>query len=200
MIIGGSMFKKLIAVFIVAFVVGWFSSAFAAGLAPARAEPLIPESVALQPSAPEPLPAFEPARSAPGPQVELVDSRERSSPADRLTVDRIHVTSNRVVIDGIPGRRFETAIFTDTNSMDPLLDEDSQAIQVVPLSPDEITVGDVISYDPGLGIGIIIHRVIQIGNDKQGWYAIVKGDNNPSPDPVKVRFNMLKRVLVGVLY
>jgi len=194
------MFKKLIAVFIAAFLVGWFSFTFAASLAPAHAEPFVPEPITMQPTPPEPVPAFDPTEPAPESEVELVNGREWSSPADRLTLEHVHVTSNRVVIDGIPGRRFETAIFTNTNSMDPLLDEDSQAIQIVPLSPNEITVGDIISYDPGMNIGVIIHRVIQIGNDQQGWYAIVKGDNNPSPDPVKVRFSMIKRVLVGVLY
>jgi hypothetical protein len=128
-----------------------------------------------------------------------IGGRERPSPSDRLTMDDVRVTSTRVTIDAPRGRVFETAIFTNTNSMDPLIDEGTQAIQIVPLTPDEIRVGDIISYDAGQ-YGIIIHRVTQIGQDGQGWYAIVQGDNNPNPDPVKVRFNMVRRVLVGVLY
>ncbi len=124
---------------------------------------------------------------------------ERPSPADRLTPWQVRVFSDRVIIEGIPGRSFETAVFTDTNSMDPLIDEDSQAIQIVPLSPKEIKVGDIISYDAGK-YGIIIHRVVGIGFGEQGWYAITKGDNNPAADPGKVRFSQVRRVLVGVLY
>jgi hypothetical protein len=174
------MFKKLIALAIVVFVLGWMSHTFYSDLLPARADP---EQAA------EPMPSLTPDFSG----------RERASPADRLKVENVHVTSTRVVIDGIPGRAYETAIFTNTNSMDPLIDDGSQAIQIVPKGPDEIKVGDIISYDSG-SHGIIIHRVIQISKDDNGWYATVKGDNNPSPDPIKVRFQMIRRVLVGVLY
>ena len=46
----------------------------------------------------------------------------------------------------------------------------------------------------------VIHRIAEISNDEQGWYAIVKGDNNEAPDPERVRFEQIKKVLVGVLY
>ncbi len=176
------MIKKLIMLAIAVFVLGWLSNAFFTSMGAANAEPVSGAEIA----------AVTPASGS-------TEPRERPSPADRLKLEDVHVTDSMVVIDGIAGRSFETAIFTDTNSMDPLIDEGSQAIQIVPLSTSDIHVGDVISYDSG-AYGIIIHRVIGIGNDEHGWYAIVKGDNNPAPDPVKVRFNMVKRVLVGVLY
>ncbi len=176
------MIKKLIVLAMAVFVLGWLSNAFFTSLGTANAEPLSgAEAAAVTPS------------------YDIIEPRERASPADRLKLEDVHVTDRMVVIAGIPGRSYETAIFTDTNSMDPLLDDGSQAIQIVPLTPGEIQVGDIISYDSG-AYGVIIHRVIQTGNDEKGWYAIVKGDNNPAPDPVKVRFNMVRRVLVGVLY
>lgn len=197
------MLKHLIVLVALVFALGWLSHVFYADLQGVQAAPLaatqdvktavpagapsVPKSTEI---AAEQIPdEFEPA----------VGARERASPADRFQLSDVHVTNSRVTIDSLPGRVFETAIFTDTNSMDPLIDDGAQAIQIVPLSHDEIKVGDVISYDSGR-FGIIIHRVIQIGNDEQGWYATVKGDNNPSPDPVKVRFPMIRRVLVGVLY
>jgi len=42
--------------------------------------------------------------------------------------------------------------------------------------------------------------VMQVDYDNLGWYAIVKGDNNPRPDPNKVRFNQIKRILVMIIY
>lgn len=194
------MLKQIMALVILVFTLGWFSHELylQAAAMPAE-EPVVHASKTVDYRAPV-VTVQDKLPDASHAQEQLPRSGlERPSPADRLTTAHVNVNSNRVVIDGIKGRRFETAIFTDTNSMDPLIDEDTQAIQIIPLSPDEIKVGDVISYDAGK-FGIIIHRVIEIGNDEQGWYARVKGDNNASPDPLKVRFPMIKRVLVGVLY
>jgi len=176
------MLKKLIALAIVVFLLGWLSHTFYEDITLARATTEAEQTA-------EPFPSFTPDFAG----------RERPSPADRLTVNDVHVTNTRVTIDSVPGRVYETAIFTNTNSMDPLIDDGSQAIQIVPKTPEEIKVGDIISYDSG-SHGTIIHRVIQISKDDKGWYATVKGDNNPSPDPIKVRFTMIRRVLVGVLY
>ncbi len=121
---------------------------------------------------------------------------ERASPSDYVQEKDIHVLSDKVVIDI---QDAQWAMFTDTNSMDPLLDESSHAIQRVPSSSDDIHVGDVISYAPFNNELIVIHRVVEVGNDGS-WYAITKGDNNPYNDPQKVRFEQIKRVLVAVIY
>ena len=86
----------------------------------------------------------------------------------------------------------------DTNSMDPVLDEDSNAIQIRPTSPSQIQVGDIISYSSPYGI--IIHRIVEVGSDDSGWYARVRGDNNAYSDPEKGRFEQVKSVLVAVIY
>jgi hypothetical protein len=180
------MIKKIIALALAIFVLGWVSNMFYASLATANARAVGQAS--------------DGAEIASSALADISqDSREKPSPTDRLQLQDVHVTDSMVVIDSIPGRSYETAIFTDTNSMDPLIDDGSQAIQIVPLTTSDIQVGDIISYDSGQ-YGIIIHRVVQIGNDSSGWYAVVKGDNNPSSDPIKVRFSMIRRVLVGVLY
>lgn len=211
------MIKKILALAMAVFVLGWLSNMLFVSLGAVSAQPYLPAQVSgntelasaekittvtlerepAQASGNTELAAAKATADAIAPVV--ASDREKPSPADRFQIQDVHVTDNQVIIDGIKGRSFETAIFTDTNSMDPVLDAGSQAIQIVPLRAEEIKLGDVISYDSG-AYGVIIHRVIQIGNDSQGWYAIVKGDNNPIADPVKVRFSMIKRVLVGVLY
>jgi len=120
---------------------------------------------------------------------------ERQSPSDRIKEDQIYVYNDEVVI------KVENAVwatFTDTNSMDPVLDDGANAIQVVPKSQSEIKVGDIISFESR--VGPIIHRVVKISYDEEGWYATTKGDNNPEPDPVKVRFEDIRRVLVAIIY
>jgi hypothetical protein len=195
------MFKNLTILLVLTFLLGWLSSAFTSQLTLVQAEPFTAEQNTAQ-TAKSPVlsTAQSQAVAAPLPEAdEGYTNREKASPSDRLKQSDVHVTNSRVVIDAVPGRVFESAVFTNTNSMDPLIDDGSQALQIVPLSESEIKVGDIISYDSGK-YGIIIHRVINIGKDGDGWYAIVKGDNNPAPDPFKVRFNQIRRVLVGVLY
>jgi len=124
-------------------------------------------------------------------------NEERDSPGDWIKEHQIHVSSDRVIIDL---KDPEWASFTDTNSMDPVIDSHANAIEVVPGSPSEISVGDIVSYKSDYADGTIIHRVIEIGFDEVGWYAIMKGDNNPREDPGKVRFSQVRRVLVAIIY
>lgn len=121
---------------------------------------------------------------------------ERISPGDWIKESSIEMRPDGVLI------KFDNpqwAILADTNSMDPVFDAESHLIQKIPLSAAEITVGDIVSYDSPMGYPIV-HRVVEIGNDAEGWYAILKGDNNPQPDPWKVRFEMVRRVTVVVVY
>lgn len=122
---------------------------------------------------------------------------ERASPSDWIKEDQIHVYPDRIVIDLSSA---EWSTFTDTNSMDPVIDKGANAIEVVPKSPDQIGVGDIIAYDTDLSENTIIHRVVEIGFDSEGWYAKVKGDNLSQEDPEKVRFSQVKRVVVAVIY
>lgn len=121
----------------------------------------------------------------------------RATPTDHLKEDDIEVYNNRVILnvqDAIYAR------FTPTASMDPVLDEKSNAIEIVPTNENQINEGDIIAYESKFADGIIIHRVIKKGEDQLGTYYIVKGDNNPEADPGKVRFEDIKSVVVAIIY
>jgi len=122
---------------------------------------------------------------------------ERDSPNDWIKEDQINVYNDKVIINL---KDAEWASFTDTNSMDPVIDEKANAIEIIPKSTDDIHVGDIISYKSEYADGTIIHRVIKTNSDEEGWYCIVKGDNNQNPDPGKIRFNQIKRVLIAIIY
>lgn len=122
---------------------------------------------------------------------------EVSSPFDHINENQIHVLNDKVVIDL---KNPQWASFTDTNSMDPVLDAEAHAIELIPKSPEEIHTGDIVSYVPGFGTGTIIHRVKKIGYDSDGWYAIMKGDNLSNEDPGKVRFDQVRRFVVAIIY
>jgi len=124
-------------------------------------------------------------------------NKELISPFDWVSEEQIHVYPDKVVIDL---QSPQWAVFTDTNSMDPVIDEGAHAIEVVPESADQIHVGDIVSYKPENSGSTIIHRVVELGEDSEGWYCRMKGDNNPFEDPGKVRFSQVQRVLVAVIY
>ena len=136
------------------------------------------------------------AGSLNGIAVANTDNRERSSPSDWVQPEQIKVYKDHVQLD-IPNVIW--AEFTDTKSMDPVFDSTSHALEIVPKQASDINVGDIISYNSPYSEYPIIHRITEIGNDGQ-WYAIVKGDNNPSADPGKVRFENVNRVLIAIIY
>jgi hypothetical protein len=121
---------------------------------------------------------------------------ERPSPSNWIKESQIHVTKNKVTLDL---RDAEWATFTDTNSMDPIIDQGANAIEIVPDNPSQLKEGDIISYKSKYAEGTIIHRIVEINNDNE-WYARVKGDNLDFQDPGKVRFDQIQRVVVGILY
>ena len=124
-------------------------------------------------------------------------SRDKPSPSNWIKNDQIYVFSDEVVLK-IKDAKW--AIFTDTKSMDPVIDSTSKAIQIIPENENDIHVGDIVAYKSSYENGTVTHRVAEIGHDSKGWYAMLKGDNNKYPDPEKVRFEQITRVVVAIIY
>ncbi|MEM2916173.1 MAG: signal peptidase I [Candidatus Woesearchaeota archaeon] len=122
-------------------------------------------------------------------------STETPAPFDRVQQSNVQVYSDRAIIY-MAGLRW--ANLSATGSMLPVLSHGSHAIQIVPKFPEDIHIGDIVSYN--LDGVVIIHRVIGTGTDGKGVYFITKGDNNPEPDPEPVRFSQIDRVVIGILY
>lgn len=120
---------------------------------------------------------------------------EVASPGDRIMEDQIKVFKDRIVINV---ENAQWARFTDTNSMDPIFDQGSNTLEIKPETPADVEVGDIISYY--YGERIIVHRVTDIGTDEAGVFYTVQGDNNESNDPIKVRFDQIHGVVIGILY
>jgi len=124
-------------------------------------------------------------------------SDELISPANRISKDRVHFYDDRIVIDI---DKATWATYANTNSMDPVLDQGSIGIEVIPESETEIQIGDIITYQPTWSQNLTVHRVISIGEDEQGWYCYTKGDNTSFIDPGKIRFEQVRYLTIGVLY
>lgn len=122
---------------------------------------------------------------------------EKYSPKDRIKDKQLIVYDSMVVLNV---SNVEWSQYTDTNSMDPVLDETANGLTIKPETEEDISIGDVVSYSPSWTQGILPHRVIDIGKDEHGRYYIVKGDNSEIADPEKVRFDQIEGVLIGVIY
>ena len=123
-------------------------------------------------------------------------SVEKASPSDWIKESQVSVLNDRVIIKL---DKPSWAKFTDTNSMDPLIDETSNSIEIKP-KEGSLQIGDIISYESKVYGVTVIHRIIDIKEDSSGIYYVVKGDNNIIKDNEKVRFSQIKGVVVGVLY
>lgn len=129
-------------------------------------------------------------------QIILPKEEEAPSPRDRIKLSDIRLTDNNLIVTIANP---VVAEFMETGSMLPVLSSTTTAIQIIPEAKSDIHPGDIVSYRLESG-SIIIHRVIEVGTDFTGWYAITKGDNNPLPDKDKVRFEQIERILIAIFY
>lgn len=120
---------------------------------------------------------------------------EKDTPTDRIKESQIYLYDNKIIIS-IDNASISS--YANTRSMEPLINSGSNGIETIPESEEDINIGDIIVYNST--DGLIVHRVIFIGNDEDGKYFLVKGDNNKFPDEYKIRFSDIKYVLIGILY
>jgi len=122
---------------------------------------------------------------------------ERESPFDWVKDEQIRIQNNRVILNI---KNAKKRWFIDSNSMDPLIDNETTTIEIKPNSPDEIKVGDIISYDVKGYDYAFVHRVAKIEKDNKKTYFITKGDNLRFNDEGKVEFKQVEGVVVGIIY
>ena len=111
----------------------------------------------------------------------------------RIPFDAIKVYSDEVKIE------FSELHYARVNSdsMAPWLTHDSVVFEKTPYSPEEIHVGDAISfYEPSLD-KIVLHLVVEIVQENSTVFYKTKGLANPAPDNWLVPFENVKGILVG---
>jgi len=117
------------------------------------------------------------------------------APGDRLNVDEFKLYEKKILCINIENNTFSS--LGDTNSMIPTLDVGHNIIKVPINNQNELQVGDIISFK--YENIIILHRIVEINFDNNGWYVRTKGDNGPIDKP-KVRFEQITGVVVGIFY
>ena len=129
--------------------------------------------------------------------IKNLNPRDKPSPQSRISKDSILVYDNQVILKI---KDPQWAVFTNSKSMDPVIDSESKALEIVPQSESELKVGDIVAYQSRIKDAVVAHRIVETAYDAQGWYAKMKGDNNDYMDPEKVRFEQIKRVVVAIIY
>lgn len=118
-----------------------------------------------------------------------------TAPGDWIKLDQIQVTGDEIIIKV---KNASLSSYAPTGSMRPVLDSNSNGIRIVPQSPEDINVGDIVTFS--YNGENIVHRVVEKGSDNEGIWFITKGDNNNANDGIKVRFNDIKYITIGILY
>jgi len=119
---------------------------------------------------------------------------DNKAPSDFISENQIKIYDDKVVIY-VSGASLSR--YAPTGSMIPVLDQGSNGIRVRVNSPEDIEVGDIITFRQR--DILIVHRVIEKGVDSNGIYFITKGDNN-NVDDGKVRFSQVEYKTIGVIW
>jgi hypothetical protein len=131
---------------------------------------------------------------------QVIQNVNSSAPSDFIEDGDIIVLKDRVIIF-VENSTLST--YAPTGSMKPFLDQGANGIRIKPTSPDQISVGDIITFrskEQQTQQGqLIVHRVIEKSTDNQGIYFITKGDNSPITDN-KIRFEDIEFKTIGVIY
>ena len=91
---------------------------------------------------------------------------------------------------------------SNTGSMLPTLDDTNKLYFRYINSIENIKVNDIILFKTSFiwnnytGASDRVHRIVKIGYDNEGWYAITKGDNIKENDGGVRRFEDIKGVLI----
>lgn len=121
-------------------------------------------------------------------------AEKNNAPSDFIKENNIEVYQDKIII-----RIANTSLssYASTGSMLPLFDKGANGIRIIPKSEEEINLGDIITFEKDAIL--IVHRVIEKGQDSEGIYFVTKGYNNSYSDE-KIRFADIKYKTIGILY
>ena len=118
-----------------------------------------------------------------------------AGPLSRIDRDMIHITDSQTCIDG----NFSIMSFTPSGSMRPTIDYGHNAL-ILESKYYNIGVGDIISFNVDDLPIPIMHRVVKVSYDNDGWYVRTKGDNNVFKDTYLIRGDDINGVATMIIY
>jgi hypothetical protein len=132
------------------------------------------------------------------------NATDRLSPSDTIKESQIKLYEDLEKKENFLELRLpQGAVWTEytaTKSMDPVFDKGANGIEIPVTSESQLKEGDIVSYKSSWNETLIVHRIIKIGEDEKGKYYTLKGDNNETADPGKIRIGDIKYKLVAIIY
>jgi len=121
---------------------------------------------------------------------------ERISPNDWIKREQISYDGGLLTIKLKPN----VTIFSiaDTNSMDGLLDFSHNLIATDNFDHAKLAVGDIVIYQ--IYTTKIVHRIVEIKEDKKGRIYRCRGDNNVDMDKWYLRDEHIKWLVIAIVY
>ncbi len=136
-------------------------------------------------------------------------------------IEKVYAMDFSPLMDYQGNKATISTVTWDTNSMLPTLNRNSIiALEAIRTDSDYnfLEAGNIIEWNPKFSVtkGTLygknvnfytdtssitegaLHRIIEIGTDSQGWYAITKGDHNLYPDG-KIRIGQVKSKVIAVM-
>jgi hypothetical protein len=133
--------------------------------------------------------------------VEVQTHVDQQTPSpDYLDITALRWDSDHIVRIWGPDLRLWTPIGT---SMSPTVGDGTHHVLTQRVDTDKIVTGSMLVFKAPVLTGKVLHRVVAVGNDLEGWYAITRGDNVFYSDIDllgKVREEDIEGVVVGILY
>jgi len=123
---------------------------------------------------------------------------ERISPNDWIKRDQIDYIKKSKLLTIKLEPNVKIFSIADTNSMDGLLDTGHNLIATDNFDHAKLAVGDIVVYQ--VYTTKIVHRIVEIKEDKNGRIYRCRGDNNIDTDPYYLRDANLKYLVIGILY
>ena len=111
--------------------------------------------------------------------------------ADNNQIKEIAIYIAIIIIGVIAAQHMNVVV---SGSMEPVfyrgdivLVEKANFLGIHEFNPEDVKKGDIVIYNANWFPDPVIHRVVATGTAKNGTkYYIIKGDNNPVPDPAVV--------------
>ena len=123
---------------------------------------------------------------------------ERISPNDWVSRDQIDYNEKLGLLTIKLEPRVKIFSIADTNSMDGILDIGHNVIGTDNFDKAKLAVGDIVVYQ--IYTTKIVHRIVEITEDKSGRIYRCRGDNNVDTDSYYLRDLNIKYLVLGVIY
>jgi len=124
--------------------------------------------------------------------------KERISPNDWVLYNQIAYDSQTRTLK-VGGLEPEVKVFgvADTGSMDGLMDYGHHVVLTTNFDRNKLAIGDIVAFSY---VNLILHRIVEMGEDGKGRWYRTRGDNCIDNDPYLLRQKDMLWLCIAIIY